>query len=114
MNADYVAFQLDELEKLELMTTNFQEIENELKAIENSEDIKLGFSLLIDQLTDEGGATNALNQLIQVKSRLDKIVGIYPQLDTLSKRFKETYLELLDIGQEAMSNLDDLDSTDAF
>lgn len=109
LNVDYVAFQLDELEKLELMTTNFQEIENELKAIENSEDIKLGFSLLIDQLTDEGGATNALNQLIQVKSRLDKIVGMYPQLDTLTKRFKETYLELLDIGQEAMSNLDDLD-----
>ena len=109
LNADYVKFQLDELEKLDLMNTNFQEIENELKAIENSEDIKLGFSLLIDQLTDEGGVTNALNQLIHVKTKLDKIAGIYPQLDVLSQRFKETYLEFLDIGQEAISNLDDLE-----
>jgi DNA repair protein RecN (Recombination protein N) len=109
LNADYVKFQLDELEKLDLINTNFQEIENELKAIENNEDIKLGFSVLIDQLTDEGGATNALNQLIHVKTKLDKIAGIYPQLDVLSQRFKETYLEFLDIGQEAISNLDDLE-----
>jgi DNA repair protein RecN (Recombination protein N) len=109
LNADYVKFQLDEFEKLELMTTNFQEIENELKTIENGEDIKLGFSLLIDQLTDEGGANNALNQLIQVKSRLDKIAGIYPPLDALSQRFKETYLEFIDIGHEAISHLDHLE-----
>lgn len=113
LNADYVKFQLDELEKLELNSTNFQEIENELKAIENREDIKLGFSLLIDQLTDEGGATNALNQLIHVKTKLDKTAGIYPQLDALSQRFKETYLELLDIGHEAISNLDDLEVSPA-
>lgn len=113
LNADYVKFQLDELEKLELNSTNFQEIENELKAIENREDIKLGFSLLIDQLTDEGGATNALNQLIHVKTKLDKTAGIYPQLDALSRRFKETYLELLDIGHEAISNLDDLEVSPA-
>ena len=109
LNADYVKFQLDELVKLELMTTNFQEIENELKAIENSEDIKVGFSVLIEQLTDEGGASNALNQLIQVKTKLDKLAGIYPQLDVLTQRFKETYLEFLDIGNEAISNLDDLE-----
>ncbi len=109
LNADYVKFQLDELEKLELMTTNFQEIENELKAIENSEDIKVGFSVLVEQLTDEGGASNALNQLIQVKTKLDKLAGIYPQLDVLTQRFKETYLEFLDIGNEAISNLDDLE-----
>lgn len=113
LNADYVKFQLDELEKLELNSTNFQEIENELKAIENREDIKLGFSLLIDQLTDEGGATNALNQLIHVKTKLDKTAGIYPPLDALSRRFKETYLELLDIGHEAISNLDDLEVSPA-
>lgn len=113
LNADYVKFQLDELEKLELNSTNFQEIENELKAIENREDIKLGFSLLIDQLTDEGGANNALNQLIHVKTKLDKTAGIYPQLDALSRRFKETYLELLDIGHEAISNLDDLEVSPA-
>ena len=109
LNADYVKFQVDELEKLELTTTNFQEVESELKAIENSEDIKIGFSVLINQLTDEGDATNAINQLGQVKSKLDKLAGLYPQLDELTRRFRESYLEISDIGNEALSNLDDLE-----
>ncbi len=109
LNADYVKFQVDELEKLELTTTNFQEVESELKAIENSEDIKIGFSVLINQLTDEGDATNAINQLGQVKSKLDKLAGLYPQLDELTRRFRESYLEISDIGNEAFSNLDDLE-----
>jgi DNA repair protein RecN (Recombination protein N) len=109
LNADYIQYQVDELEKLELYSSNFKDIESELKAIENSEDIKLGFSTLIDQLTDEGGATNAYNQLGLVKSKLDKLSGIYPALDELVQRFKEAFLEISDIGNEALSCLDDLE-----
>ena len=60
-------------------------------------------------MTDEGDATNAINQLGQVKSKLDKLAGIYPQLDELTRRFRESYLEISDIGNEALSNLDDLE-----
>ena len=109
LNADYTRFQVEELEKLELFTTNFTEVENELKAIENSEDIKIGFSLFIDQLTDEGGVTNAINLLGLVKSKLDKLSGLYPQLDELTQRFKESFLEISDVGNEALSKLDDLE-----
>lgn len=108
LNADYNKFQVDELIKLELQTTNYSELENELKAIENSEDIKTGFSILIAQLTSEGGVANAIDLLAVVKSKLDKLTGIYPSLDELNTRFKESYLELIDIGNDALSSLDGL------
>jgi len=109
LNADYVKFQLDELEKLELATYNYQVLEDELKAIENSDTIKALFSVLIDQLTDEGGEINALTQLSHVKSKLDRSVGMYSKLDDLTQRLKETYFELSDIGNEALTCLDDLE-----
>ena len=109
LNADYTKFQVEELEKLELYNTNYQEVESELKAIENSEDIKIGFAVLIDQLTDEGEPTNAINLIGLVKSKLDKLIGLYPKLDELSSRFKESYLEIADIGNEALAGLDELD-----
>ena len=109
LNADYTMFQVEELEKLELYNTNYQVVESELMALENSEDIKIGFAVLIDQLTDEGAPTNAINLLGLVKSKLDKLTGLFPRLDELSNRFKESYLEIADIGNEALAGLDELD-----
>ncbi len=109
LNVDYTKFQVEELDKLELYSTNFLEVETELKAIENSEDIKVGFAVLIDQLTDEGATTNAFNLLGLVKSKLDKLSGLYPQLDELANRFRESFLEIADIGNEALESLDELE-----
>ena len=109
LNADYTKFQVEELEKLDLVNSNYESVEKELKALENSEEIKLGFSMLINQLTDEGQQANAIHQLNSVKAKLDKLSGLYPNLDELTLRFKESFLELTDIGNEALSMLEEME-----
>jgi DNA repair protein RecN (Recombination protein N) len=108
LDADYNAFQVKELEELNLEKEDFEKIESELNQLENTEDIKHGFAYLIDVLSQEGSQGNVLEQFSVLKSKLDKIESLHPTLMDLSQRVKSIYLEIKDIGEEAIHGLDEI------
>lgn len=110
LDADFIAFQCSELEALQLDKTDYVLLENELKSIENNDDIKIGFGCLIEEFTNEGRETNLLQTLGIIRSKLDKLSGLNLELDQIAQRTKEVYLELLDIGEEAINQLENINS----
>ncbi len=108
LDADFNAFLVAELETLQLDKTNYQQLETELKSIENSDDIKLGFGQLIQQFSNEGLETNVIHSIVSLRSKLDKLAGLHPELDKLAQRAKEVYIEILDIGEEALNQLESI------
>lgn len=108
LDADFNAFLVAELEALQLDKTNYPQLETDLKSIENSDDIKLGFGQLIQQFSNEGLETNVIHSIVSLRSRLDKLAGLHPELEKLAQRTKEVYIEILDIGEEALNQLESI------
>ena len=106
LDADFNAFQAKELAELGLDKENYEAIELELNQLENAEDIKQGFAYVIDSLSQEGGQGNLLDGFISLKARLDKLANLHPDLSLLNERIKSVYIELKDIGDEAVNGMD--------
>lgn len=106
LDADYNAFQAKELDELNLEKEDYSKIENELNQLENSEEIQQSFGYIIEVLSQEGTTGNVLDTFISLKAKLDKVANLHPELTTLSERIKSVYIEIKDIGEEAIAGLD--------
>lgn len=95
---DYNAFQLKELEELNLERTDFESLEGELLKSENSEGI-LSALQAIEGVVE--GENQVLDRLRIVKASLDKIKGVDKDVDELSVRLQSTMIELADIASDA-------------
>ena len=108
LDLDFIQFQLDELDKLNLSKVNYSSIEQELSSFEKMDDIRASFIAISNELTTENEGANVLNNLLLLKSRLDKIRGTHTSLDALITRIYEVVLEVKDIGEESIGLLEDL------
>ena len=108
LDADYNAFQAKELEELNLEKEDYSKIENELNQLEHAEEIQQSFGFIIEVLSQEGTAGNVLDTFIALKAKMDKVASLHPDLSTLSERIKSVYIEIKDIGEEAITGLDSI------
>jgi DNA repair protein RecN (Recombination protein N) len=95
---DYLTFLLSEFEGLELENIHQQEMEDELKTLENAEEIKEALTntcAIIDQ--SEQGATHLLTN---ANALLSKISNYGKSYADLSERIKSSLIELRDIASE--------------
>ena len=104
--ADYNQFQWEELNQLNLDQVSFSGMEAELNAVENVEEIKAGFSSVVQYISEERGITDLLSLL---KSNLDKVKDLHPNLKSLSERVVATLIELKDISEEAEGQIEGLE-----
>lgn len=95
---DYNAFQLKELEELNLERTDFNSLEGELLKSENSEGI-LSALQAIEGVVE--GENQVLDRLRIVKASLDKIKGVDKDVDELASRIQSSMIELADIAADA-------------
>src|ERR1035437_1006322 len=72
LDADHWQFQFNEFEEANLVAGEQEEIENELKVLNNSEEIKSALSKCADSLN--GGEVNLLSSLAEIKTLLSGIV----------------------------------------
>lgn len=112
---DFLSFQLEELKLLSLEELNYLELEEKLKAIEQSEEITQAFSSIHYVLED-----SEENVIGQLKALLKSGQIDYSHLTELNQRIESTIIELNDISSEAQikgSNLslpeDDLEDLTA-
>ncbi len=95
---DYNQFQLNELEALNLASTNFHNLESELNRLENSDVILTMYSQIRSGLGDENAV---LDQLRLLKSSLAKGSNLDENLKNFEERIQSVLLELMDLEASA-------------
>jgi len=106
-DADYNSFQWEELNQLNLDAEDYLTIENELSSFEKMEDIKATFASTNFLISEENGISDRLSVL---KSNLEKVRDLNPELKKLSERVVASLIELKDIAEEAEVQLENLES----
>ena len=95
---DYHTFLLNELEEANLQENEQEELENELKQLENAEDIKLKLTQAVQYLTEsEFNITSALKDTAHLIGQLAHFSSKYDELRT---RTESCMIELSDIAGE--------------
>ncbi len=98
---DYIRFQLNEIEELDIQNLNFEELQTELEILENSDAIKLGLQGASMQIDD--GEINALGSLKSALSSLESVSRLSPAFADLVDRLKSLIIELDDINSEILN-----------
>jgi DNA repair protein RecN (Recombination protein N) len=106
---DYYQFQYDELEKAGLAADEQEQLEQELYALNNAEEIKRNL-LGANYLMQDSDAA-ALIQLKEAGQQLGSLTKFNPQLEELQERLNSTIIELKDIAAE-IENIEQRTHTD--
>jgi len=105
LDADYWQFQFDELEKANLTEGEQEKAEDELKVLENAEEIKSVMEKISSALSggDSLHGTSVINSLAEIKSQLSSISKLNSAYNELLARINSSYIELKDITGEIES-----------
>lgn len=95
---DYWQFLFNELEDENLDDIHQDELENELKILNNAESIKAELFNTAQLLNNEDGGL--LNALLTIKNSLGNISSFSPELEDLLNRVEAGYIEFQDISEE--------------
>ena len=95
---DFLQFQLEELEKAELVAGELEGLEAEHTKMTKAEDIKRVLGNTHQQLTES--EQSALSQLEALAQSLGSIKEFHPQIQKLYDRFMSGIMELQDLSQE--------------
>ena len=95
---DYYQFQYDELEKAGLSADEQEQLEQELYALNNAEEIKRNL-LSANYLVQDSDAA-ALSQLREAGQQLGSLAKFNSQIEELQERLSSTIIELKDIAAE--------------
>ncbi|MBA3900727.1 MAG: DNA repair protein RecN [Bacteroidetes bacterium] len=101
LRQDYLQFQFDELSNGNIKEGELQVIEEQLKTLENAEEIK--HSLLEAKINVSDGEFNALSLLKLAKQQLSAVVKYNPESEDLFKRIESCIIEISDIHSEIES-----------
>ncbi len=95
---DYNTFLLNELEEANLQTEEQEQLEGELKQLENAEDIKLKLTQAVQSLTESDfNITSALKDTVYLVGQLAQFS---PKYEELRSRTESCMIELNDIAGE--------------
>lgn len=95
---DYNQFLFSELDELSLKENELEEIEAELKLLNNAERIKLQLSAVYDELSN--AEQPVINQLKTINNKLKLLDDFHPELPNLFQRLNSAIIELQDISDE--------------
>ena len=98
LDADYWQFQFDEFEQLNLLAGEQEMAEDELKVLENAEEIKSVLEHVSNALN--GGEQNILSALNENKVRLSSISKLNSAYNELLSRINSSHIEMKDIANE--------------
>ncbi|MDO4763115.1 MAG: DNA repair protein RecN [Flavobacteriaceae bacterium] len=102
--ADYQKFLLEELEEMDLDNVDLEELKNQVSAGENAEQILESLGQVFGRFQQE--EIGVLGSLNEMKNKLQKIADASTNLEGISQRLEEAYLELKDISESVEQELD--------
>ena len=108
LDIDYKQFLLKELEEVKLSDGNeLSELEEELKLLENAEEIQHNLQEFTNQI--DKSDYSILEQLQKVKSNLQSISSNHEKIQELAGRVDSTYIELKDVLADAESLIEGIE-----
>ena len=103
--ADFLSFQLDELNKANLQDDEYEALTQRIELLENSEDVK-NLLLQSDAILQESN-DSLINQLIELKSAFDRLKRYLPVASSYLDRIESVKIELKDIARDIDGLQDD-------
>ena len=95
---DFINFQLEEFNKAELMEGEQEQLESEIKSLNNAEDIKRTLSGITQHLTES--EQSILEQLNVLSTSFYAVKNFDAKVALLHQRFESSIFEIQDIAQE--------------
>lgn len=105
---DYLTFQLEQLDALNIQAGEQEELEAEADQLNHAEEIKSGLYAAGQCLRPDDGE-GVLNALKEVQRHLRDIARVFPLADELQERIGSCHIELKDICDEVESALDQVE-----
>lgn len=96
--SDYLQFLYDELEKANFSPGEIEDLENELKLMNNAGNIKEAISSAAAALNQ--GDEPLISQLRSIISKLNGISDLVPALSEINNRLQSAYIEIKDLSDE--------------
>ena len=106
-DAEYMRFQLTQLDEASLRDGEQEELESEQEQLAHSEEIKAAFYRVAAHLTDE--QTDLTGSLRADAHALEGVANVYPAAAVLEERLESVRIELEDIAAEAEQTAERLD-----
>ncbi len=104
---EYKQFQLKELQALQLDDLNPDEVAQQLKMMEHTEEIQTVLAEAFNLLDDE--TMGVQNQIIQIKSGFSRIANLSDKYQNIENRFESIQIELQDLLMEIENLTDETD-----
>lgn len=104
--SDYNAFQLEELQALQLTELDYVQLQHELTSGENVDELKAVYSEVVSVLSDERGVIDLLNSL---KASLNKRQQLSDNISSFIERIDSASIDLNDLSDEAENQLEELE-----
>lgn len=95
---DYLKFQLDELQKADIKEGEFEDNEQSLRILENSEEINNHIFAATSAMQDS--EPSILGLMSEVETATERLARIIPEASQLAQRTKSARIELKDIAYE--------------
>lgn len=102
---EYAQFQYDQLVAMKLVEDEQLQLEQELEAMNHSEEVKTALALSLDHLEDDAIGVNL--QLKDITVALRKIKAYVPAMADYEARVESAWIDLKDIASELQVSLND-------
>lgn len=107
---DYLRFQLQQLEELQLAEGKQAEMEQEAQTLEHAEGIREALWTASQYMHgNDGRSTGILEALRSAQHSLSVISNLLPEAEELSNRIDSCYIELKDVSSELESQADQIE-----
>ena len=97
---DYIRYQLQELEDLQIEKHDWVALENERNTLENSAELRHDLQAAWSALTDESQGDSAIDRVQEARKRVDATIQRTAQYSSLHQRLDALNIEAKDIANE--------------
>lgn len=104
---DYLNFRFDELENAKLLNNEQEELEEEAKTLNNTEEIQRNLSVMHNALSED--EFSVLTNLKEAHNAASKTVPFFGKINSIEERLNSSYIELKDIAEEIGLILGDIE-----
>lgn len=105
---DYLTFQLEQIDQLNIKNGEQEELETEADCLNHAEEIKNALYTAEQYLCPDEGS-GILSSLKEVQRQLRDIARVYPVAEELQERVNSSLIELKDISDEVESSLEQVE-----